>query len=227
VRLLSPLYKVRRWQLNWPLSYADDPLAGELFRLGSACLTAGGGLSRASIATVQALNLIGNYMLNDRTANGGNACWPILGVAVHTVTALGLHRDGTAFQGLSPYEVEERRKVFWEMMTLDRLQSMCFARPCSLPSRSFDTRFPGSEDTSSEHSLPDEDLFHRAKYRLVLLMEKVIDEQTRTGVGSYAHVLGIDEEISAFQTSLPETMMPSVKASALSMETDLHPHTIL
>jgi len=206
---------------------ADDPLAGQLFRLGCACLTVEGGLSRASIATVQALNLIGNYMLNDKTTNGGNAFWPILGVARTTVTALGLHRDGTAFNGLSPYEVEERRKVFWEMMTLDRLQSMCFARPCALPNRSFDTEFPGSSDTSVEHSLPDDDLFHRSKYRLVSLMEKVIDEQTRTGTGSYAHVLAIDEEISKFQADLPHSMMPSLKASALSMDSGIHPHTVL
>jgi hypothetical protein len=146
---------------------ADDPLAGQLFRLGCACLTVDGGLSRASIATVQALNLIGNYMLNDRTVNGANAFWPILGVAQTTTTALGLHRDGTAFQGLSPYEVEERRKVFFEHLALSRLQSMCFARPCALPNRSFDTGFPGSDDTSAEHRLPDDDRFHESKVRLL------------------------------------------------------------
>lgn len=210
-----------------PGRFTDDPLAGHLFRLGCACMTVDGGLARASIATVQALTLIGNYMLNDRTVNGANAFWPILGVARTTSTALGLHRDGSAFEGLSPYEVEERRKVFHEFMALDRLQSMCFARPCALPNRAFDTGFPGAADTSSDHRLPDDDRFHESKYRLVLLMEKVIEEQTRTTTGSYAHVLSVDEEILRFQASLPESMLPSVKASELSVDPSIHPHTVL
>jgi hypothetical protein len=61
----------------------------------------------------------------------------------------------------------------------------------------------------------------------VLLMEKVIEEQTRTRTGSYAHVLSVDEEILQFQAGLPESMLPSVKASDLSMDPDIHPHTVL
>lgn len=204
-----------------------DPLGDLLFRMGFACLTVNDGLSRASIATVQALCLVGNYMLNDRSPNGANAFWPILGIANNTVTALGLHRDGTAFNGLSPYEIEERRKVFWEITTLDRLQAMCFARPSALSNRSFDTKFPGSADTTPEHCLPDEDSYHRSKYQLVHLMELVIDEQTRTTAGSYNQVLKIDAEIMQFRADLPATMVPTAKASALSKEIDLHPHMVL
>lgn len=206
---------------------ADDPLAAELFRLGCACLTANGGLSRPSVPTVQALNLIGNFMLNDRSANGANAFWPILGLAQNTVTAIGLHRDGTNFDGLSPYEIEERRKVFWEMLTLDRLQAMCFARPSALPNRSIDTLFPGVDILQPEERLRDDDRYHDCKYRLVALMDKIIEEQTRTTKGSYSKVLAIDQEILEFRANLPESMEPKLKASSLSMEPDLHPHTVL
>lgn len=58
-------------------------------------------------------------------------------------------------------------------------------------------------------------------------MEKVIEEQTRTRTGSYAHVLSVDEEILRFQAGLPESMLPSVKANDLSMDPDIHPHTVL
>ncbi|KAJ9102363.1 hypothetical protein QFC21_002763 [Naganishia friedmannii] len=204
-----------------------DPLAAELFRLGSACLTVNGALARPSVATVQALNLIGNFMLNQRETDGANAYWPILGVGGYTVTALGLHRDGTAFSGLSPYETEERRKVFWEMMTLDRLQAMCFARPCALSNRSVDTKFPGEDALIGEEGLPDQDHFHDAKYRLVYIMDKVIDEQTKTSRTTYKDILAIDGEIQKFAMELPQEMQPGVKASSLELGPDVNPHTIL
>ncbi|KAJ9121850.1 hypothetical protein QFC22_002473 [Naganishia vaughanmartiniae] len=201
--------------------------AAELFRLGSACLTVNGALARPSVATVQALNLIGNFMLNQRETDGANAYWPILGVGGYTVTALGLHRDGTAFSGLSPYETEERRKVFWEMMTLDRLQAMCFARPCALSNRSVDTKFPGEDALIGEEGLPDQDHFHDAKYRLVYIMDKVIDEQTKTSRTTYKDILAIDSEIQKFARELPQEMQPGVKASSLELGPDVNPHTIL
>lgn len=142
------------------------------------------------------------------------------------MTALGLHRDGTGFSGLSPYETEERRKVFWEMMTLDRLQAMCFARPCALSNRSIDTKFPG-ENASAEESLPDQDNFHHAKYKLVFIMDKVIDEQTKTTRTSYKDILAIDDEIQKFSKELPEEMQPGIKASSLELGPDVNPHTIL
>jgi hypothetical protein len=166
-------------------------------------------------------------MLNQREANGANAYWPILGVGGYTVTALGLHRDGTAFSGLSPYETEERRKVFWEMMTLDRLQAMCFARPCALSNRSVDTKFPGEDALIGEEGLPDQDHFHDAKYRLVYIMDKVIDEQTKTSRTSYKDILAIDDEIQKFAKNLPREMQPGVKASSLEMGPEVNPHTIL
>jgi len=62
--------------------------------------------------------------------NGAELFWPILGSAVkiaqsvspHPIVLtvaesgqLGLHRDGEAF-GLSTYEVQERRQVWWEVV---------------------------------------------------------------------------------------------------------------
>lgn len=205
----------------------DDPLAGELFRLGVACLTVNGALSRPTIATVQALNLMGNFMLNDKPVNGANAYWPFLGVAANCVTALGLHRDGTNFDGLSPFEIEERRKVFWEMTTLDRLQAMCFARPCSLSNRSIDSLFPGEGVEDEDHKLPDPDGYNTAKYQLVKLMDLVIEEQTRTKKGTYQTVLSIDKEITDFRKNLPEMMLPDKKASALEMDVNVHPHVMM
>lgn len=101
------------------------PRGEELFALGRACMNAVG-LEHASPATVQALHLCGTYALNDKSGDGGETFWPILGIAVKVAQSvssgstqrsiqLGLHRDGSAF-GLSPYEIAERRQVWWEII---------------------------------------------------------------------------------------------------------------
>jgi hypothetical protein len=140
------------------------------------------------------------------------------------VVSLGLHRDGTTFRGLTPYEIEERRKVFWEMVMLDRLQSMSFARPCSISNRDLDTKFPGSDLPTS--LLPDEDGYHNCKYRLVQIMDRVIHEQTKVTPGSYRDVRDIDDEIQRFRKELPADMLPALDATNLPFGSDIHPHVV-
>lgn len=165
-----------------------DPRAQELFHRGRACLGLIG-LEHASPATVQALHLMGTFILNDRMGNGADVFWPILGVATRVAQSLGLHRDGASF-GLSPYEIEERRQVYWEILTYDRLQAMCFGRPGALINRSCDTKLP-----SDPHWIPDEDGFHRAKYELMEMMERVIDIQTTPGPVQYSDVVELDKAV--------------------------------
>lgn len=44
--------------------------------------------------------------------------WTLLGVAVRIGQGLGLHRDGTSL-GLSPFEIEMRRRLWWNIVVLD------------------------------------------------------------------------------------------------------------
>lgn len=55
------------------------------------------------------------WLLNGgRVIASSYSTWPLLGVAMRVVQALGLHRGGTYF-GLSAGEIMERRRVFWEV----------------------------------------------------------------------------------------------------------------
>ncbi|KAF3351527.1 UPF0554 protein C2orf43-like protein [Verticillium dahliae VDG2] len=45
--------------------------------------------------------------------------WMMTGLATRMAVAVGLHRDGTHFAHLSPYEVEMRRRVWWCLCLLD------------------------------------------------------------------------------------------------------------
>jgi hypothetical protein len=107
------------------------PRARELFIAGKDCLDCTGASEgrdrKASLATVQALVLLGTYVLNDNNGSGAESYWPLLGNAVKIAQAVGLHRDGEVF-GLDARDVDERRKVYWELIEYDRTQALSFGR---------------------------------------------------------------------------------------------------
>ncbi|WVW78218.1 hypothetical protein I302_100169 [Kwoniella bestiolae CBS 10118] len=196
------------------------PRGEQLFRFGRSCISIVG-LEHASPATVQALHLMGTYILNDKRGNGGEVFWPILGTAVKVAQSLGLHRDGSHF-GLSPYEIEERRQVWWEVVTYDRLQALCFGRPCATSDRWSDTKIPQATDL-----IGDEDGFHRAKYTLITMMERVIDVQTQASAVSTNAVMQLDSELREFKKNLPEHLLPNVAIQDLPLDRNVDPHLVI
>lgn len=64
------------------------------------------------------------------------------GLAIRMAQALGLHRDGSHFDHLTPYEVEIRRRVWWAVCLLDMRASEDQGTELSTPSSSFDTKLP-------------------------------------------------------------------------------------
>lgn len=56
--------------------------------------------------------------------------------------ALGLHRDGTNFENLTPYEIETRRRVWWALCLLDGRASEDQGSDNMITHGSFDTKFP-------------------------------------------------------------------------------------
>ncbi|WVF69574.1 hypothetical protein IAT40_004352 [Kwoniella sp. CBS 6097] len=196
------------------------PRGDQLFRLGQACISSTG-IEHASPATVQAFHLMGTFILNDKRGNGAEAFWPILGTAVKIAQSLGLHRDGSHY-GLSRYEIEERRQVWWELVTYDRLQALCFGRPCATNDRWSDTKPPEAVDL-----IGDEDGFHRAKYKLIVMMERVIDVQTQTNAVSYTSVMQLDTELKEFKKNLPELLMPNTAIQDLPLDREIDPHLVI
>nr|XP_019004911.1 transcriptional regulatory protein [Kwoniella mangroviensis CBS 8507]OCF68372.1 transcriptional regulatory protein [Kwoniella mangroviensis CBS 8507] len=196
------------------------PRGEQLFRLGRSCISIVG-LEHASPATVQALHLMGTFILNDKRGNGGEVFWPILGTAVKVAQSLGLHRDGSHF-GLSPYEIEERRQVWWEVVSYDRLQALCFGRPCATSNKWSDTKIPEATDL-----IGDEDGFHRAKYTLITMMERVIDVQTQASAVSYNSVMQLDSELREFKKNLPEHLLPNVAIQDLPLDRSVDPHLVI
>ncbi|KAI8956681.1 fungal-specific transcription factor domain-containing protein [Daldinia sp. FL1419] len=70
-----------------------------------------------------------------------HAAWILNGVTVRIAQKMGLHRDGE-FLGLSPFETEMRRRIWWQIILLDAMYALMSGLGHSLLPRSWDTKPP-------------------------------------------------------------------------------------
>jgi hypothetical protein len=72
-------------------------------------------LNSSSLMVLQAFVL---FLICVRTQDDTRLVWALSGLTTHLAQALGVHRDGTNF-GLSPFETEMRRRLWWHICILD------------------------------------------------------------------------------------------------------------
>ncbi|KAN0110180.1 Fungal specific transcription factor domain containing protein [Hyaloscypha variabilis] len=68
--------------------------------------------------------------------------WMMTGLAIRMGQALGLHRDGSNFKNLTPYDIEMRRRVWWSLCMLDVRASEDQGMEYTLALGSYDTKLP-------------------------------------------------------------------------------------
>ena len=87
------------------------------------------------------------FLLSVRANYDPHTFWILTGVAVRIAQRLGLHRDGEEL-GLKPFDVELRRRIFWQLLPLDGLAGqLCGTGICISP-ESWNTKQPQNlEDT--------------------------------------------------------------------------------
>lgn len=71
--------------------------------------------------------------------------WSLAGLAIQLGRAMGLHRDGTAF-GLSPYETEMRRRLWWNLCVLDLRTAEDYGSDPTIMEQTYDTKMPLNVD---------------------------------------------------------------------------------
>lgn len=101
--------------------------------------------------------------------------WILTGVAVRISQRMGLHRDGESL-GLSPYDVEMRRRLFWQLVPLDTYAAQISGTGIAIAPGSWDTKqprninddqiYPGMETSPEEHKGATEMLFCLARAKL-------------------------------------------------------------
>ncbi|GAB1319276.1 Transcription factor vrtR1 [Madurella fahalii] len=97
-----------------------------------------GFLKTTELAVLQALVL---YLLSSQYSYGAHTYWILTGVAVRIAQRIGLHRDGEKL-GLPPFDVEMRRRLFYQLMPLDARASGAAGMGISMLPEAWDTRSP-------------------------------------------------------------------------------------
>ncbi|KAH0833587.1 hypothetical protein AYO21_05266 [Fonsecaea monophora] len=72
-------------------------------------------MATSELVVLQAFFL---YLLTMREDYDARTTWTLAGVASRIGQGMGLHRDGTSL-GVSPFETEMRRRLWWQITTLD------------------------------------------------------------------------------------------------------------
>ena len=70
-----------------------------------------------------------------------HAAWILNGIVIRVAQKMGLHRDGELL-GLSPFETEMRRRLWWQIIMVDAKYAMLSGLSHSLLPRSWDTKEP-------------------------------------------------------------------------------------
>jgi hypothetical protein len=96
------------------------------------------------IDNLQALVLLIVYHLRSESRNG---LWHLTGLAMRTVTDIGLHREAST-RSLPPLETQLRRRLFWSVYALESILAGALGRPMSLSDCDIDQPLPLSINDS-------------------------------------------------------------------------------
>ncbi|GAB1200783.1 hypothetical protein APSETT444_010162 [Aspergillus pseudonomiae] len=93
--------------------------------------------------------ILTRYICGRRDENGPDVC-TLIGVAIGTAMKIGLHCDGAGL-GLSPFEAEMRRRLWWQICTLDVRTAEDHGSEPTILESTFNTELPlNINDTSLE-----------------------------------------------------------------------------
>ncbi|EXK25034.1 hypothetical protein FOMG_18276 [Fusarium oxysporum f. sp. melonis 26406] len=96
-----------------------------------------------NLATMQAHIL---YLAALRSEADARAMWTMMGLASRAAQSFGLHRDGVHWSHLSPFSIEMRRRLWWQLLELEARISEDNGRAPLIAETRFDTQMPLNVD---------------------------------------------------------------------------------
>lgn len=142
-------------------------------------------LARASFLNTQELVVLQSVLLFltcVRRSDDTRYVWTLTGLLIRLAQGLGIHRDGQQF-GLSPFETEMRRRLFWQINSLDARASEDQGTDPSIAEQSFDTKFPlnindedidpSMKETPQEHEGATEMTFDLIRYSMGVTVRRL------------------------------------------------------
>jgi hypothetical protein len=152
-------------------------------------------LNDPNIVLVQAFAI---FLMLVRRHDSPRYVWMMTGLLIRMAQALGLHRDGSRFPHLTPFEVEQRRRLWWMICVIDVRASEDQGTEFTISRDSFDTKMPlniNDEDLNpdTKEIPPARESLTDMSFALAMLelsdVSKQIMASTINGVG-----LGLDEQ---------------------------------
>ncbi|RYC58364.1 hypothetical protein CHU98_g7845 [Xylaria longipes] len=111
-------------------------------RLGTEqALSRAGVLNTTDISTVQAFIIYQEIVKQD---DGQRASWTLAGLLTRIAFGMGLHRDGSNFPNVSPFDAEIRRRVWYHLCFLDGRVGDCQVFNVGITENLFDTKPPSN-----------------------------------------------------------------------------------
>lgn len=180
-----------------------------------------GFLRSSQLVVLQAYML---YLLSMRPYYDIQTLWSLSAIAVRMGQRLGLHRDGSQM-GLPLFDMEIRRRIWWQLMPLDIRTAELAGGTASLFARGFDTNLPLNVNDSElnpdmkqlpvEHTGPTEMFFCLMRYNLGRFMRrstaksyfgesKVFDDDPPNIQGQDVSLAEKDKKINEFEQFLDE-----------------------
>ncbi|WVF70366.1 hypothetical protein IAT40_005156 [Kwoniella sp. CBS 6097] len=190
-----------------------DPSANEYLAYAKGCLTKGDFMNNNTIAGVQTLIIMAHYLLETEKGRDGDSAWPLWGLAMRIIVAMGLHRDGARWN-LPEDVVEERRQVFWAAYAIEILQANCFSRPTSLAPQYIDTAFPVGPSDYPDGSKS----YQTLRFELIQLSARILDTGMSVKFESYDTILSLYTRLCEFERSIPYELRCRTALLALPSE---------
>ena len=116
-----------------------EPLLANYMRHAEHCLSAAGIQYTSDMRVLQSFLI---YLETVGSLRGLRSVWIMVGLLVRAAGSLGLNRDGSKSPGLSPFEIEMRRKLWWHICYLDFRIAQCDLPEMALTKSTFDTKRP-------------------------------------------------------------------------------------
>ncbi|KAH6651298.1 fungal-specific transcription factor domain-containing protein [Chaetomium tenue] len=96
-------------------------------------------LTKPDFTVIQAFML---FLVFVRRHDDTRFAWTLTALLIRLSQALGLHRDGTHFPNLTPFQIEMRRRLFWAVCVLDLRSAEDQGTDLTIVSGTFDTQIP-------------------------------------------------------------------------------------
>ncbi|KAJ5909063.1 hypothetical protein N7495_001745 [Penicillium taxi] len=140
-------------------------------------------LSTTSIPVLQAYTL---FLIVMRNQIDSDTFWILTGIAIRLAQRMGLHRDGEKL-GLPPFEVQMRRRIFWQLLPLDSYAGQVSGTGIVMSSTSWDTKHPlNINDDQIFPGMIEPPIEQRSETEMIFCLSRIefSDFYTRTGVKS-------------------------------------------